>query len=219
MRYAVVSDVHGETSRLREVVEQIHRTDVDRVLSLGDLFECRIGKARVAAFEYRTAAEVFDADPAIAELLDGALLLRGNQEERIVSLVPGPDLPEWTRPMLHAPLEHRTGFATYCHGHHLPWKEIEPGMWSPAAAEFGGRVLVHGHHHRSAVHRLDPGRPDEPRTTAPRFGESFELEAGARYIVNIGSVVEPAPGRGPSPAWAVVDEAAATVTYHRPGLA
>src|SRR5690606_35211346 len=95
MRYAVVSDVHGETSRLREVVEQIHRTDVDRVLSLGDLFECRIGKARVAAFEYRTAAEVFDADPAIAELLDGALLLRGNQEERIVSLVPGPDLPEW----------------------------------------------------------------------------------------------------------------------------
>ncbi|WP_051325751.1 metallophosphoesterase family protein [Glycomyces tenuis] len=216
MRYAVVTDVHGDAARLRDVMEQVGREGVDHVISLGDLFECKIGKSSVDAFRYRAATEVFDADPELAELVDGAFVLRGNQEERIVSLVPDSDLPRWTHRLLDAPLERRTGFATYCHGHHLPWKEVEPGMWSPAEASFSGRVLVHGHHHRSAVHRLGPDLSG-PRTTVPRFGEPFELEAGARYVVNVGSVTEPAPGRGPSPAWAVVDEAAATVTYHCPG--
>jgi hypothetical protein len=47
-----------------------------------------------------------------------------------------------------------------------------------------------------------------------RFGEPVPLAPDARYVINVGSVTGCAPDHGPSPAWAVVDEAASTVTYH-----
>ena len=46
------------------------------------------------------------------------------------------------------------------------------------------------------------------------FYEMFKRHECGRYVVNVGSVTRCAPDRGPSPAWAVIDEAAATVTYH-----
>ncbi|MFI1366322.1 metallophosphoesterase family protein [Streptomyces griseochromogenes] len=216
MRYAVLTDVHGDIAALGEVLARIRRQDVDQVICLGDVFECRVSKSRAAAHVFRTVEDVFEADPRTAELLDGVLLLRGNQEERIASLVPPAHLPPWTPPLLRAPLEHRTGFAVYCHGHPLPWRETEPGVWSPVDADFPGRVLVHGHHHRSALHQVPlPGTGHAAARRLPvRFDEPVHLASGARYVVNVGSVATAAPERGPSPAWVVVDEDAATVTYH-----
>lgn len=218
MRHAVVTDIHGDTARLRTVLAKIRAQGVDRVVCLGDVFECRVGKREVTGFAYGgSLAGVFDADPELARLLDGVELVRGNQEERIRALVPDAELPGWTRPLLDAPLEHRTNFALYCHGHPLPWREPEPGLWCPADADFPGRALVHGHHHRSALYRLWPrggGRPVRLERLPVRFGEPFPLAADGRYVVNVGSVTACAPDRGPSPAWAVVDEAAATVTHH-----
>lgn len=218
MRHAVVTDIHGDTARLRAVLEAIREQGVDRVVCLGDVFECRIGKREAAGYEYGgRLADVFEANPELADLLDGVELVRGNQEERIRALAPDPELPDWTRSLLDAPLEHRTDFALYCHGHPLPWRETEPGLWCPADADFPGRALVHGHHHRSALHRLwpeGPGRPVRVERLPVRFGEPFPLAADGRYVVNVGSVTACTPDRGPSPAWAVVDEAAATVTHH-----
>lgn len=218
MRHAVVTDIHGDTARLRAVLDQIHAQEVDQVVCLGDVFECRVGKRELAGYEYGgRLLDVFDPDPELARLLDGVRLVRGNQEERIRALVPGPGLPAWTHPLLDAPLEHRTGFALYCHGHQLPWRELEPGLWCPADADFPGRALVHGHHHRSALYRLWPGGSRDPvrvERLPVRFAEPIPLAADGRYVVNVGSVTGCAPSRGPSPAWAVVDEAAATVTFH-----
>ncbi|MDH2388931.1 metallophosphoesterase family protein [Streptomyces sp. HNM0663] len=213
-----MTDIHGATAQLRAVFDQIQTQAVDQVVCLGDIFECRIGKREVAGYEYGgRLTDVFDPDPELAGLLDGARLVRGNQEERIRALVPDPDLPAWTRPLLDAPLERRTDFALYCHGHPLPWRELEPGLWCPADADFPGRALVHGHHHRSALYRLWPGgtgRPVRVERLPVRFGEPVPLAADGRYVVNVGSVTGCDADRGPSPAWAVVDEAAATVTYH-----
>ncbi|WOX10307.1 metallophosphoesterase family protein [Streptomyces sp. N50] len=212
-----MTDIHGDTARLRAVLERIREQGVDRVVCLGDVFECRVGKKEAAGYAFGgRLADVFDPDPGLARLLDGALLVRGNQEERIRSLVPGPELPGWTRPLLDAPLEHRTGFALYCHGHPLPWRELEPGTWCPADADFPGRALVHGHHHRSALYRLRSvgGGPARAVRVPFRFGEPVPLAADGRFVVNVGSVTRCTPDRGPSPAWAVVDEDAATVTHH-----
>ncbi len=217
VRHAVLTDIHGDTARLRAVLERIRAQDVDEVVCLGDVFECRVGKRDAPAYEFKgSPTEVFDADPQLARLLDGVRLVRGNQEERIRALVPEAHLPDWARPLLDAPSEHRTDFARYCHGHSLPWRELEPGRWCPAEADFPGRALVHGHHHRSALYRLRPGGPTHVDHVPVRFGEPVPLAPDARYIVNVGSVAPCAPDRGPSPAWAVIDEAAATVTYHNP---
>lgn len=217
VRHAVVTDIHGDTARLRAVLDGIREQEVERVVCLGDVFECRVGKAEAAGYEFGgRLTDVFDPDPELARLLAGVRLVRGNQEERIRALVPDHDLPDWSRPLLDAPLEHRTGFALYCHGHPLPWRELEPGLWCPADADFPGRALVHGHHHRSALYRLRPDGtgPVRVERLPVRFGEPVPLAPDARYVINVGSVTGCAPDRGPSPAWAVVDEAAATVTYH-----
>ncbi|MFK0292681.1 metallophosphoesterase family protein [Streptomyces sp. NPDC090442] len=212
MRYAIVTDLHGDLAALRRVLVDVARERVDQVLCLGDVFECHIGKRDRADYAFGSVAEVFDQVPELVALLDGAVVVRGNQEERIASLVPDHALPAWSRAVLDAPLEHRTPFATYCHGHPLPWQQVEPGKWCPLDAEFAGRALVHGHHHRSAVHRLPrTGRAWRDVTTLPfRYGEPVPLTAGHRYLVNVGQV------RGADPNWAVIDERAATVTYHRP---
>nr|AGH16375.1 metallophosphoesterase [Streptomyces aureus] len=217
VRHAVVTDVHGDTARLRAVLGAIREQRVDRVICLGDVLECRVGKREAAGYAFGgRLTDVFDPDPELARLLDGVRLVRGNQEERIRALVPEAALPGWTRPLLHAPREHRTGFALYCHGHPLPWRELEPGVWCPADADFPGRALVHGHHHRSALYRLWPTRtgPVRAERLPVRFGTPVPLAPDGRYVVNVGSVAPCAPDRGPSPAWAVVDEAASTVTYH-----
>ncbi|WP_284350193.1 metallophosphoesterase [Streptomyces sp. A 4/2] len=217
MRYAVVTDIHGDTSHLRTVLAEIRKQGVDQVICLGDVFECRIGKREVAGYTYNgKIADVFSADPELAVLLDGVRLVRGNQEERIRAVVPDPDLPDWTRPLLDAPLEHLTDFALYCHGHPLPWRELEPGRWCPADADFPRRALVHGHHHRSALYRLWPVNtgPVQIEHIPMRFGDPVSLASDGRYVVNVGSVTRCDLERGPFPVWADINEAAGTVTYH-----
>ncbi|GHC73343.1 hypothetical protein GCM10007079_07180 [Nocardiopsis terrae] len=212
MRYAIVTDIHGDVTALRAVVHQVERQGVDGLLCLGDVFECLVSKRDVTSHVFGGVSEVFDPDPEVAALLEGAAHVRGNQEERIASLIPGGALPDWARPLIHAPLERRTSSASFCHGHTLSWHQPEPGLWSPVAESALRTLLVHGHHHRSVVHRLHAD-PDGVRSERVpfRFGVETHLSPDVRHIVNVGSV------RGPAPAWAVMDEEALSLTHHRVG--
>lgn len=219
MRYAVVTDVHGDLTGLRRVLSRVAAQRVDHVICLGDVFECRVGKRDAPGHVFRSLREVFEPDPEAADLLRDAVLVRGNQEERIAGLVPEHARPPWARRILSAPLEHRTSFAVYCHGHALPWQEPEPGLWSPLGASFARTALFHGHHHRSALHRLPRAREagGRARRIPVRVGEPVRLDDGAQYVVNVGSVTQAGQERGPTPAWAVVDEETATLAFHACG--
>jgi predicted phosphodiesterase len=216
VRHGVVTDIHGDTAGLRRVLRHIARQDVDRIVCLGDVFECRVSARDVRGHLFGLLSEVFEPDQELGTLLDGATVVRGNQEERIARLVPEPARPRWARPILDAPQTDTTSSALFCHGHTLPWEEPEPGLWSPLGADFDSMLLVHGHHHRSALHRLP--RPAEIGVSAQRVpvvpGEPVRLDDGARYVVNVGSVTTAASERGPTPAWAVLDDRAATITFH-----
>lgn len=213
MRYAIVTDVHGDVPALRAVLGAAAREGADQVLCLGDVFDCKVGKKRVGDHVFTRVEDVFDAAPELPELLVGAIVVRGNQEERIRALVPEHALPDHALSILDAPLAHRTGFADYAHGHAVDgWQEVEPGRWCLLDAEFSGRLLVHGHHHRSALHLLPPGGSRawrEVECPPIRYGEPIRLRPGRRYVANIG------PARGAEPVWALLDETEETLTYHR----
>ena len=211
MRLAVLTDVHGDRAGLSAALGRAGELGVEAVVCMGDVLECRVSKREFSRFRFRSPADVFDQDPALAESLSDAVVLRGNQEERIRALVPEREIPHWARPLLDAPLEHRTAFAVYCHGHPGPWREVEPGRWCLLEARFETRALFHGHHHRSAVYRLPEHGRDWAHTEVVdfRYGEPVTLAPDRRYLVNVGQT------RGPAPTWALVDEEASTVTFHR----
>jgi hypothetical protein len=206
LRYAVLADVHGDVAALRAVLHHLRRLGVLTVVYVGDLLDCRVSKRDVPGFVFSEPADVFDPDPALIGLVGDAVLIRGNQEERISELVPDEALPGWVRPVLTAPVTRRTGFAELTHGHTLPWRELSPGVWCPAGAPFTQSLLVHGHHHRNALRRREGDRVTD--VPAPP-GVPVRLEPDAQYIANVG------PVRGADPSWLLVDEADRTVTYHR----
>lgn len=212
MRYAIVTDIHGDVEALRTVLAAAALERVDQVLSLGDVFDCKIGKKQVAAHVFTRVEDVFDAEPELAALLEGATKVRGNQEERIRALVPDHAVPGFTLSTLDAPTVYRTAFAEYTHGHAIDgWHEVEPGRWCLLDARFAGRLLVHGHHHRSALYVLPPVGRDWAAVERPpiRYGEPVALRPDRQYVANVG------PARGAEPIWAIVDETEETLTYHR----
>jgi predicted phosphodiesterase len=211
VRLAVVTDIHGNTPGLRAILADAARLGVEGVVSMGDVLECRVGKHEAASHRHRRIDDVFDLDAELAALLDAAVLVRGNQEERIRALIQDAEIPEWAARLLDAPLEHRTSFGVFRHGHPGPWQEVEPGRWCQLDAVFEGRALFHGHHHRSAVYRL-PRRGRSWRETEVvefEYGVPVPLSEDRRYLVNVGAV------RGAQPTWAQLDEGPGTVTFHR----
>jgi predicted phosphodiesterase len=207
MRFTVVTDVHSETEHLRRVLVQA----TDPVVCLGDVFECQVSRSRLPNYQFASISDVFDQDEELAQLVDGAVLIRGNQEERICAVIPERLIPSWSKRILHADACYRTSTMTFTHGHLLPMQEVEPRRWCAVTAEFHGNLLVHGHHHRSAVYELPKSGRNWSDIVAidPAWDKPIPLDPDRKYLINVG------PVRAEPPQWAVVDEDAHTITYHR----
>lgn len=80
--------------------------------------------------------------------------------------------------------------------------------------DFDTRLCFVGHSHRPGVWSLGSAGPDHD--DAPRPGTPVTLDAGRRYIVNVGSVGQPRD-RDPRAAYAIWDQDARTVTIRRVG--
>ncbi len=189
MRYAVLSDIHANLEALVAVLADA-APSVDALLCLGDV----VG---------------YGADPApCVELLDAraATVVAGNHEHGVAGLL---DLGwfnrharaalEWTREQLDAehrewlgarPLVLEIGDALLVHA-----SPRQPDEWEylltasdgwEAFAAFSTRLCFLGHSHCPAVWSLGSSGPTyEP---APA---DVTLDAGRRYIINVGSVGQP----------------------------
>jgi diadenosine tetraphosphatase ApaH/serine/threonine PP2A family protein phosphatase len=202
VKYAILSDVHGNLEALRAVLDDAD-SRADGVLCLGDT----VG---------------YGADPeACVELLSGRArgIVAGNHEYGVADRL---DLSwfnrwaraaaEWTRERLDddhrawlaaLPLSLEFGDATLVHA-----SPAQPDEWEyivtpedgwAAFAHFQTRWCFVGHSHVPGVWSLGSSGPDhEPRP------DVIVSERGRRYIVNVGSVGQPRDNN-PKSAYVIYD--------------
>ena len=212
MRYALLSDIHGNLEALRAVLDDA-TLHADAIACLGDV----VG---------------YGADPvACVELIGerATHLVAGNHEHGATGLL---DLGwfngyaraalEWTREQLSAPhceylaaqpLTAEVHDATLVHA-----SPARPEEWDyllteedgyQAFAAFSTRICFVGHSHAPAVWSLGSSGPDHERGAV-----DVTLEMGRRYIVNVGSVGQPRD-RDPRAAYALWDVDARRITIRR----
>ena len=219
MRYAVLSDVHGNLEALTAVLADAASQGALGILCLGDT----VG---------------YGADPVPCIELLGERSTRtvaGNHEYGALGLI---DLrwfnpaaraaALWTRERLGTdhtgylsglPLASAIGEATCVHASPRRPEEwdylVSPEEGFLAFGDFPTRLCFVGHSHRPALWSLGSGgRAHEDLAGAACHGHRTTFHDGRRYLVNVGSVGQPRDG-DPRAAYAVWDEDERTVTLRR----
>jgi diadenosine tetraphosphatase ApaH/serine/threonine PP2A family protein phosphatase len=212
VRYAVLSDVHGNLDALRAVLEDAE-THADGIVCLGDV----VGYGP-------------QPEPCLELVAERALaLVGGNHEHGVAGLL---DLDwfnpyaraavEWTRAHLDddhrrylaaLPLVTELAGATLVHA-----SPAQPEEWDylvsaedglRAFAGFATRLCFVGHSHRPAVWSQGSWGPDYRPG-----GLDVSIEPGRRYIINVGSVGQPRDGDARA-AYAIWDVEARRVVGRR----
>jgi diadenosine tetraphosphatase ApaH/serine/threonine PP2A family protein phosphatase len=217
VRIAILSDIHGNLEALARVCEHAGAHGAERYACLGDF----VGYGA-------------DPGPTLARVmaLPGLIAVRGNHDEALFQEdMTGGTYPDvlasisWARARLTAaqrefladlPLLVRDGVATYAHASaHRPdaWEYLcQPEQIQACLEAAGTPVTFIGHVHVPRVFYETAG--GAVRELEPRDGTAIPLSAGARYVVNVGSVGQPRDGNNAA-CYALYDEAAQEVTFHR----
>jgi diadenosine tetraphosphatase ApaH/serine/threonine PP2A family protein phosphatase len=217
VRYAVLSDVHGNAEALAAVLADADGQGARDVLCLGDTVG--YGAEPVACLETigdRAAAVVAgNHEQGAAGLMDLAWF---NPTARAATV--------WTRARLGSdhrhyltrlPLLATVGEACLVHAspdHPEEWEYLVfPEDGFGAFGAFASRLCFVGHSHVPAVWSLGSSGPDFTGRFAA-WPHRIRLEAGRRYLINVGSVGQPRD-RDPRAAYAVWDVDAGVVTIRR----
>lgn len=212
MRYAILSDIHSNLDALRAVLVDA-ASRVDALICLGDV----VGYGP-------------EPEPCLELMAERAVaLVAGNHEHGVAGLL---DL-DWFNPYARAAVAWTQERLDDAHRRYLSGLPLTAGLEgatlvhaSPREPEeweylvsaedgfdaFGGfttRLCFVGHSHRPAVWSLGSGGPD----FLPG-GFDVEIDAGRRYIVNVGSVGQPRD-RDSRAAYAIWDVAARRITGRR----
>ncbi|MBC7287359.1 MAG: metallophosphoesterase family protein [Armatimonadetes bacterium] len=216
MRYAVISDVHGNLPALERVLEAIEREGVDRVLCLGDV----VGYG----------ASPNDCCERLREI--DAIVVRGNHDEAAIR--PGKEMwftaaaracIVWTREVL---TEENRQFLmqlkprvdvdglVLCHGSFL-----DPDFYTttPREAMLTFRVMttqicLFGHTHFAEWFEYRPGHDDLPLEFYATHGGVLQIDPDALFMINPGAVGQPRDGN-PRAAYAILDVEERRVEFRR----
>jgi diadenosine tetraphosphatase ApaH/serine/threonine PP2A family protein phosphatase len=219
VRYAVLSDVHGNLEALSTVLADAASHGALGILSLGD-------------------AVGYGADPApCIEILGerSTRMIAGNHEHGVLGLLdvrwfnPAARAAAiWTRDRLGAdhqefltglPLASTLGEATCVHA-----SPRRPEEWDylitaedgfQAFGDFATRLCFVGHSHRPGVWSLGSSGPGYEDLAGPALHDRrIPFHDGRRYIINVGSVGQPRD-RDPRAAYVLWDEDERSVTLRR----
>ena len=212
MRYALLSDIHGNLEALQAVLRDAQQR-ADAIVCLGDV----VG---------------YGADPvACLEVIGerAVQLVVGNHEHGVAGLLP----LDWFNPFARAAVEWTREQLPEAHRSYLAAQPIRaelddatlvhaspdhPEQWDylvtahdgyDAFASFTTRLCFVGHSHAPAIWSLgSSGREND------RGAFDVTLAMGRRYIVNVGSVGQPRD-RDPRAAYAVWDVDARRISLRR----
>lgn len=192
------------------------RGRVDSIVLTGDYLEAKISKKEMSSGLVRPPEDVVDHDPDLWAELARCVLVRGNQEERIATLLGDRTVPGLA-PLLAAPERWVTQATRFEHGHRFAWARDGDVLTHPVLDEEpGGPVVIHGHSHRRML-TLGRARgsaaapPGGPRRTVPVIGRTHRLPPHGIRVVNAGAACDAAAH------WALYDEDARTVTFETAG--
>ena len=195
MRIAVISDIHGNLEAFEAVLADIDRSDIDRVVSLGD----NIGYGP-------------DSEEVVQRIMDREIpSVLGNHEK----VIPEPEFLDWFNPTIQKSMEkildrlseeslaHLRDTESYltrwnCRFvHGFPPESTSTYLFQVSEDEirnvlssYEDRLCFVGHTHELRLISADGDRIDYPP-----FGRGItKLNPGTRYLINVGSVGQPRDG-------------------------
>jgi len=208
MRYAVISDIHGNLEALKSVLKSIKKNGVDEILCLGDIVgygpnpnEC---VERIKKMGIKTVVGNHDY-----VMVDDSWLEHFNPAAKLAAL--------WTKALLKSenlqylaclPFTVRLPDILLVHG-----SPIKPGRFHyifnaiEALSQLNGfqeKICFVGHSHYPAIFTSD----------GDVFKDGAELKDSVRYIINVGSVGQPRD-KNPSACYGLLDTDSLTFSLVR----
>ncbi len=213
MLYAIVSDIHANLPAWRAVLADLTTAGAERIICLGDVVGYGPQPREVLASLYRHVdAFVMGNHDAVA--CGRMTPERFNSQARVLIEWTSQQLSRRAKEFIDSAALSLTGDGFTCvHGelgqpgafHYL----MEPSDTDPSWEATDDALIFVGHTHRAGLFvRGSSG------VTHPLPAEDFILEAGKRYIVNVGSVGYPRDG-DPRAAYCLYDSSSRAVYFRR----
>ena len=212
MRYVFLSDAHGQSSILRQVLDQVAGDHIDTIITLGDMGSDPCYDMLRAASARGTFGNCE---------VSGYGRLSPQNQAFVLGLPPlfsGDDFLA-----AHAVLRYPAGlfnvldFAQYMRKTQVSWRTLFPypdeedrALWDIYAEleKRGKHLFFHGHTHRQQVWIAPPyGHPRKC------LDKRLPLQAGTLYVVGVGSVGQPQDS--PFPAYVIYDDCLSEVELRR----
>lgn len=218
MQYLILSDMHGNAEALAAVLRRVRRKRFDATLVLGDLVGYGAAPNQVVE--------------AIRDLPGQVYRVRGNHDKVVAGIEDGSTFnhaalaaARWTAEHLNAanlrfvrdlpkgPTVLPEGF-TICHGSPIDEDQYLLSIFDAweVFSNYAAELTFFGHTHVPSVF---VARGTETRVALLRGASgSLELEPGARYLINPGSIGQPRD-RDPRAAYMTYDSRRRVVRWYR----
>lgn len=188
MQYALLGDLHSDVKNTKAVLKHIEEIAPQaKIIGLGDLYECTIGKRKAAALtKHVSLEEAVVMKKKFTKLLTFPSII-GNQEERIAMVTGRKEFLQYEEKMI---IEN----ATLMHGHQFEIDEHFHVTFPP----YETPLLFFGHSHRAAIY-MNGVRTKITYNQPIYVGDQ-------KYEINVGAVVE-------SRDWCLYDSEQMTVMF------
>jgi diadenosine tetraphosphatase ApaH/serine/threonine PP2A family protein phosphatase len=214
MRYGLISDVHGNFEALAVVLDKLASLKVDACIFLGDAVGYGASPNEVCELlrRHATIGIVGNHDAAVSgrmdydEYYDAARQALTWCTSRLSS-----ENKSW---LAGLPYKHREGFMEFSHGAPLVPEAFDYLFAADQASALLGKgeelapVTFVGHSHLTTCFRLEGAR------LRSFVADRVECDAGAKYIITVGSVGQPRD-RDPRACCGVFDTDRRLFTFHR----
>ncbi|UTR15948.1 metallophosphatase family protein [Salipaludibacillus sp. LMS25] len=195
MIYFFISDIHNNYKNLVKVITEIKASTTEsfKLICLGDIFEVKVSKKKIDSFFFDTIDEVINDGSQLVKKLKATDLIRGNQEERLYTLVPPNKLPSYLKKVysqLKEQIQMDDKFKAI-HGHQYTWSRYDDFSHHPLIEFDEHPILFYGHSHENNLFRAILSKENiSYHKNDIEFDKPYRLvqNLNVKYLINVGSL-------------------------------